>query len=117
VVQVGAPPDVVFPPPTFVSLLAGLPPAPQQAAAATSAGAASGYLAPQPAPGLRETDRWYFQVFQSASNLIRALLPGGRTTAELGLSPSQVEHWAVVVITSHRGSLRQIRRGQSASDP
>ena len=25
------------------------------------------------------TDRWYFQVFQSAPDLIRALLPGGGT--------------------------------------
>lgn len=34
------------------------------------------------------TDRWYFRVFQSAPDLIRALLPNrGLTAAGLGLNP------------------------------
>lgn len=31
------------------------------------------------------TDRWYYRVFQSAPDLIRALLPGGN----LGLDPAE----------------------------
>ncbi|MCT0217072.1 DUF2887 domain-containing protein [Synechococcus sp. CS-1330] len=35
------------------------------------------------------TDRWYYRVFQSAPDLIRALLPGsGRPPVDLGLDPS-----------------------------
>jgi predicted transposase YdaD len=35
------------------------------------------------------TDRWYYRVFQSAPDLIRALLPGsGPLPADLGLNPS-----------------------------
>jgi len=34
------------------------------------------------------TDRWFYRVFQSAPDLIRALLPNrGRTAAGLGLNP------------------------------
>ena len=37
-----------------------------------------------------QTDRWYFRVFQSAPDLIRALLPGGRdTSGSLGLDSSE----------------------------
>jgi predicted transposase YdaD len=36
------------------------------------------------------TDRWYYQLFQSAPDLIRALLPGGESTSgDLGLDPSE----------------------------
>jgi len=35
------------------------------------------------------TDRWYYRVFQSAPDLIRALLPGaGSPAADLGLDPA-----------------------------
>jgi len=36
------------------------------------------------------TDRWYYRVFQSAPDLIRALLPRGDSgTRDLGLDPSE----------------------------
>jgi hypothetical protein len=35
------------------------------------------------------TDRWYYRVFQSAPDLIRALLPGSdATVTALGLDPA-----------------------------
>ena len=35
------------------------------------------------------TDRWYYRVFQSAPDLIRALLPGSASpAADLGLDPA-----------------------------
>jgi len=35
------------------------------------------------------TDRWYYRVFQSAPDLIHALLPGsGPPPADLGLDPA-----------------------------
>jgi hypothetical protein len=36
------------------------------------------------------TDRWYYRVFQSASGLIRSLLPGAEvSTSPLGLHPAE----------------------------
>ena len=42
----------------------------------------------QPQPRVN-TDRWYYRVFQSAPDLIRALLPGSEAglSSELGLDP------------------------------
>ena len=48
------------------------------------------YLFAKERPQPVNTDRWYYRVFQSAPDLIRALLPGSETglSSELGLDPA-----------------------------
>ena len=72
-----------------------LPPTANGALDATSPARAAaptpsrGYLFASKRPQPVNTDRWYYRVFQSAPDLIRALLPGSEAglSSELGLDP------------------------------
>ena len=102
-------PHLVCPTAKFLSSPEVLPPEPPEAPARTSYEAAyrqriptanspsraaapppsSSYLFASQRPQPVNTDRWYYQVFQSAPDLIRSLLPGATATANaLALDPS-----------------------------